>query len=101
MSKLKTLLEKIGRETVQIIDAEIKGQNLIKTGALQKSVQYDVTESGTTYELKFSQIYYGEFLDKGTKYISPREFFDKNISKQMNKYADDIAQATIDDLLTI
>src|ERR1035437_6264935 len=46
MSKLKDLLNKIGKETIQLIDKEIDRQNLIKTGKMKESVDYDVIING-------------------------------------------------------
>ena len=100
MSHLKDLLDQIGRETTRLIVDEISSQGLIKTGALRDSIDYEVVETSKGYELDFSMIYYGEFLDKGTRYIQPpREFYEKIIQEQMTKYEDEIVEATIEDMM--
>lgn|SRR5574343_623086 len=102
MSKLKDLLDKIGSETIKLIKDEIVSQGLIKTGDLRDSIEYEVIQNGSGYELDFSMIYYGEYLDKGTKYIQPpREFYEKIIQEQLSKYEEKILEATIDDIMDI
>jgi len=100
MSHLKDLLNQIGRETVKLIDNEIVRQNLIKTGALRNSIEYNVImNSKAEWRLTFTQIYYGFFLDSGTRKISARNFFQKYITDQIDKYTPDITEATALDLL--
>ena len=100
MPHLKDILDRIGKETVRLIVGEISKQGLIKTGKLRDSISYDVVQTTNGYELEFGMVEYGEFLDKGTKYIQPpREFYEKIIQEQLTKYSDEIAQATIDDML--
>ena len=100
MSALKDLFNKIGKETVKLIDDEIQRQNLIKTGALRRSIDYDVIiNSKAEYRLTFTQIFYGYFLDKGTRTLYPREFFQRFIDAQLDKYETEIADAVAEDLL--
>ena len=100
MSKAKDLLEKIGNETVQLMKDEITRKNLIKTGDLKDSIKYKLVKNGGIYSLEFEEIYYGEYLDKGTRYIRPpREFFEKIIKEQLDKYEDDIADAYFQDMI--
>lgn len=100
MSKSKDLLEKIGNETVKLIKDEITKKNLIKTGDLKDSIKYKLVKNGSQYSLEFEEIYYGEYLDQGTRYIRPpREFFEKIIKEQLDKYEDDIADAYFQDMI--
>lgn len=100
MSKAKDLLEKIGNETVQLIKDEITRKNLIKTGDLKDSIKYKLVKNGVIYSLEFEDIYYDEYLDKRTRYIRPpREFFEKIIKEQLDKYEDDIADAYFQDMI--
>jgi len=100
MSALKDLFNKIGKETVKLIDDEIVRQNLIKTGALRRSVDYAVIiNSRSEYRLTFTQIFYGHFLDKGTRTLYPREFFQRFIDAQLDKYEVEIIDAVAEDLL--
>lgn len=100
MSKAKDLLEKIGNETVQLIKDEITKKDLIKTGDLKDSIKYKLVKNGSQYSLEFEEIYYGEYLDKGTRYIKPpRDFFESIIKKQLDKYESDIADAYFQDMI--
>lgn len=100
MSRLRDLLQIIGEETIQLIDADIASKNIIRTGKLRNSIGYDIIDSGLGHmEIDFSMIYYGHYVDQGTGRIVPREFFDRIIRQQMRKYSKKIAKATIDDIL--
>lgn len=100
MSHLKDLLNQIGRETVKLIDNEIVRQNLIKTGALRNSIEYNVImNSKAEWRLVFRQLYYGYFLDQGTRKINARLFFQRFIDQQLNDYSVDIADAVAQDIL--
>lgn len=96
---MQDLLHRIGRETVNIIEQDIVGQGLVKTGKLKKSIKYDVVRSGDSYSIVFEQIYYGYFLDQGTRQISARDFFQKHIDQQLDEYAFEIGEAYLEDKL--
>jgi len=99
-SELKDLLNRIGKETVKIIEDDITSKGLIRTGALLNSIAYKVIMNGKgEYRLTFHQIFYGFFLDKGTRKIDAREFFQRHIDDQLDKYASDIAEAAVNDEL--
>ncbi len=97
MSKLKQILNKIGKETVELIKKEIIHVDAIRTHNLFNSIGYSVTENGDEFDLDFEEIYYGEFVDEGTRYIKPRYFFNRIIERQMKKYEDDILDAAASD----
>ena len=99
MSELRDLMDRIGNETVQIIKSEIESQGLVVTGALRDSIDYELIEYPDTVDVSFRMIYYGEFLDKGTIYIDPHDFFQVNIQKQLDKYSNQIALAFGNDLV--
>lgn len=99
MSKLKDLLDKIGKETVRIIEQDITKKGLIRTGRLLNSIEYSVEPTDKGYFLLFDMEDYGYFLDQGTKKIDAREFFEVHINDQLDKYDDDIANAFIEDEL--
>lgn len=97
MTKTETILKKFGDETVALVQKDIKSKRLIKTGDLLRSISYTI--SGQSID--FDMIYYGEYLDKGTKYIYPRNFFNEIIKKQLKKYKGAIAKAIFLDNLNI
>lgn len=94
MSHYIDLLIKIGEETRDIIVADIERQHLIKTGTLRDSIDFNIQGN----ELHFTMVDYGKFLDEGTIYISPREFFTKHIEEQLEKYHDELEEALANDL---
>lgn len=89
----------IGSETVDIIVSDIVDKGLVVTGALRDSVRYELIENPGDIDITFRMIYYGDFLDKGTIYIDPYEFFEVNIKNQLDKYSNDIATAFVNDSL--
>ena len=95
-TNLIKVLNELAKETENIIIQKIEDKKLIKTGALKASITYDIDSTG---DIEFDMIYYGEYLDKGTKYITPRDFFESTINEQLDKYSDDIAMAIFEDKL--
>ena len=98
MKNLKRTLKKVGEITCQRIRRDIRYQNLIKTGKLLGSIDFEVVQRGTFWELEFSMVEYGKFLDEGTIYIRARRFFNDIIDDQMKKSEIDILNATARDL---
>jgi hypothetical protein len=78
---LQKLLNDFGRDTVDDIVSEIVRKNVIKTGALKNSIDYDIFNEGDDLVIRFEMIEYGKFVDEGTIYITPREFFNKVIER--------------------
>jgi hypothetical protein len=91
MSKdLEKLLNDFGRRTVDAIVSDIVRKNVIKTGALKNSIDYDIFSDSEGVKIQFKMIEYGKYVDEGTIYIEPREFFNKVIEKQTELFSRDL-----------
>ena len=76
-----------GQQMVKAIKSRIKADGLIKTGALYNSINYEIKDTGKTFEVIFKMgdgnyvhgsglpSEYGFYLDQGTIYIRPYYFF--------------------------
>ncbi len=84
--KVKRRFETFGDLTKNAIEKKIKKTKTIDTGALLKSIDYKITKKG----VEFSMLDYGKFTDEGTKYIRPREFFNKVIEEETEDNLPDI-----------
>jgi hypothetical protein len=87
---LEKLLDEFGRETVDDIVNDIVRKDVIKTGALKNSIDYDIFNDGDTIRIQFKMIEYGKYVDEGTRYIEPREFFNKVIERKTNEFSKDL-----------
>jgi len=85
---LEEFLNEFGESTKKKIIDKIVKENVIKTGNLYDSINYDVKESGNSHSIEFSMIDYGKYPDEGTRYITPRHFFDKIINDSINDNLD-------------
>lgn len=65
---IKRALQKFGQKTIQKAAANlINGKRGYDTGALMKSLDYDLAVSLNSFMLKFDYLDYGEEIDKGRK----------------------------------
>ena len=65
---IKKALQKFGQKTIQKAAANlINGKRGYDTGALMKSIDYDLAVSLNSFMLKFDYLDYGEEIDKGRK----------------------------------
>jgi|688.fasta_scaffold233174_2 hypothetical protein len=87
---LEKLLNEFGRDTVDAIVSEIVRKDVIKTGALKSSIDYDIVNDGETIKIQFKMLDYGKFVDEGTRYIKAREFFNKVIERKTNDLGKDL-----------
>ena len=97
MSKTQVVLKKFGDEVVEAVKRDIQSKKLIKTGDLYKSISYTISGQSIDFEM----IYYGKYLDQGTKYIYPRNFFKPIIKKILKKFKASIAKAIFLDNLKL
>lgn len=61
-SKIKSTLNMASR----LIQANLKRQAPVDTGALKKSIKVRGTYTGNSIQFKYDYLYYGKFVDKGT-----------------------------------
>ena len=90
-------LKGFGEGTKKKIIAKIIKEKAIKTGNLKNSISYNVKKAGGSYVIEFSMIDYGHYVDEGTRYIRPREFFDKVITDTI----DDLFDKVMDEALEL
>ena len=57
---LEKLLNDFGRDTVDAIVNEIVKKDVIKTGALKASIDYDIVNDGETIKIQFKMLDYGK-----------------------------------------
>jgi len=90
MKEIEKLLIKFGEDTVNEIISEIIRKDVIKTGALKNSIDYELIETSDGLEIRFKMLEYGKFVDEGTIYIKPREFFQKVIERESQRMLEDL-----------
>jgi len=64
MSLLQSL-EKLTDALVQAMISELQANDSVDTGALAASIEYDVQQKGSTYELVRTMLQYGVYVDQG------------------------------------
>ena len=94
---LEKLLNDFGRDTVDAIVNEIVKKDVIKTGALKASIDYDIVNDGETIKIQFKMLDYGKFVDEGAKYIKAREFFNEVIERKINDLVNDLEEELVDE----
>lgn len=93
---MKNFLSDFGLLTKKKIVDKIIQVNAIRTGDLKRSISYNVNKKGDSYEIEFSMIDYGQYVDQGTKYIEPREFFVKIIEETISKAFDEVMDEALE-----
>lgn len=92
MSSLQDELNNIGKNITN--DARKGALKNKKTGALDKSFKYESSFiSNDTFQLVINEKYYGEYLNKKTKYM------DKAISSNLDKGIDSIVNIIVGEIL--
>lgn len=81
---------KFSKETKDRIKRKIADVEAIRTGDLLRSIDYELKMNGEDFEVDFFMIDYGKFVDEGTKYIRPREFFVKVIEQETRSFEKDL-----------
>jgi len=89
-------LKGFGEGTKKEIIKKIIKVGAIRTGNLKNSIAYNVKKSGGSYVIEFSMIDYGNYVDEGTKYIEPREFFNQVIEDYIDKVFDEVMDAALE-----
>jgi len=87
---LKNILIDWAEKTKDDIVDKIIKEGAVDTGQLRDSIDYDIKEKSGLYSVKFEMVEYGQFVDEGTKYIRPREFFNKVIERNEEDLINDI-----------
>lgn len=94
---LENLINEFGSDTVDAIVNEIIKKDVIKTGALKASIDYDIIRNDDDITIQFKMLNYGKFVDEGTVYIKAREFFQKVIEKQTQRFSKDLEDEIADE----
>jgi hypothetical protein len=68
------------------IENRIIQEEAIDTGLMLATVDYDLSGAANSYNLTFHIQDYGKFVDEGTIYITPREFYKKTIITMANRF---------------
>lgn len=87
---IKKVMEDWAENTVDDIVNKIVKEGAVDTGQLRDSIDYDIRENNDKITISFEMVEYGKFVDEGTKYIRPREFFNKVIEKNANDLEDEL-----------
>lgn len=100
MSAVQDLLEEIGKEVCDTISGTTKFKD--RTGDLRASIGYKVIKNSQgEWRLIFHMLYYGVFVDEGTRTIQARNFFRKEIDEAFVNYTRELAQAAADDAVVL
>jgi len=97
---LGDILDKFGRDTVDKIVDKINSVGAVRTGALRDSIDFRVNERGGEYTIEFEMIDYGKYVDEGTRYIEPREFFVKVIEEEAERYLESIIEKELEEKIS-
>jgi hypothetical protein len=87
---IKKVLEDWAEDTKSEIVNKIISKGAVDTGRLRDSIGFEVKEESDTYKVYFEMVDYGKFVDEGTIYIRPREFFNKVIEENVNNLEDEL-----------
>lgn len=90
MNNIEKLINDFGRDTIDAIVGEIVKKDVIKTGNLINSIDYNIFNDGDNIRIEFKMLEYGKFVDEGTRYIKAREFFLKIIEKKTELFSRDL-----------
>jgi len=90
MKGTKKIIETFAKDTKRRIERKIVSVGAVRTGNLLDSIDYDIKESGDEFDIEFSMIDYGKFVDEGTRYIRPRNFFKDVIEDETKKFERDL-----------
>lgn len=90
MKGTKKIIEGFAKDTKRRIERKIVSVGAVRSGKLLGSIDYDIKGSGDEFDIEFSMIDYGKFVDEGTRYIQPRHFFNEVIEDETKKFERDL-----------
>ncbi len=90
----KKVIEKFGMGVVSSAKKNIvKGKHIV-TGRLHASIGFDAFIHKNSFSLGFNMMYYGWFLDQGTRRgIKPTYFFTKPFNDNFEEMQDEVVEA--------
>jgi len=92
-------LEKVMMDYGQALADDLQNTVPIKTGALKKSIRFKgLKRNPDGFEVDIEALYYFTYLDKGTKFIVPREYLKKSRERIGQRFAPMITDATGKDI---
>lgn len=94
---LNNVLDRFGRDTVDKIVDKINAVGAVRTGMLRDSIDFKVEYRDGEYSINFEMVDYGKFVDEGTRYIEPREFFVKVIEDEAERFLESIVEKEIEE----
>lgn len=94
MKKTSKSLSDFGNKVIKQSRTNLTKGDHNRTYRLYKSLDYDLVMHPNSIEYSFNMMYYGWFLDQGTKRgIRPTYFFSKPFETDFNKLDDDVVEA--------
>lgn len=94
-----TNLERVMTDYGRALAADLQETVPVKTGALKKSIKFKgLIKINDGFEVDIEALYYFTYLDKGTKFIVPRHYLNKSISKVNKLFSKEIAEASGKDI---
>lgn len=97
---LRDILSRFGSDTVDKIVDRINAVGAVRTGTLRDSIDFRINESNGEYSIEFEMVEYGKYVDEGTRYIEPREFFVKVIEEETERYLESIIETELEEALS-
>lgn len=92
-------LERVMTDYGRALAADLQETVPVKTGALKKSIKFKgLIKVNDGFEVDLEALYYFTFLDKGTKFIVPRNYLNKSVVKVNKIFGKQIADATGKDI---
>ena len=84
MNPIEEVLTRIGVDLTRESKATLKANGSYRTGALYKSIEVEVQPYQETYALKAAMLFYGEFLEFGTRKMRPKPFLQPSLTRLLN-----------------
>lgn len=85
-AKFNDYVKEFAEDVRDEIQSRIIAEDAIDTGRLFRTVDYDLSGGANKFRITFNQQDYGKFVDEGTRYITPREFYKATIIKMANRF---------------
>lgn len=94
-----TFLEKVMSDYGRDLATDLQKSVPVKTGALRHSITFrGLKRKVDGFEVDIEALYYFDFLDKGTKFIIPRNYLSKSKDRLSLKYTNLITDAISQDI---
>lgn len=94
-----TFLEKVMNDYGRDLASDLQKSVPVKTGALKHSITFKgLKKKVDGFEVDLEALYYFDFLDKGTRFIIPRNYLSKSKDRLSLKYASLITDAISKDI---